>query len=303
MQQRYFMKLSIIIPVFNVERTLQRCIESVQRQSFQNFEMILVDDGTKDRSGKIADEMAADDNRITVIHQSNQGLSEARNTGINKARGEYITFIDSDDFIGENTYEDLFNIIKEHPEYDILEYSVIERYGSNKQNHLSLKDTCYYDMKDYWLQARAYRHTYAWNKIYKRELFSNVRFPKGKTFEDVHTLPLLLDNAKIVATTSTGTYFYCYNQQGITKNAKGADLTNLLEAHSDYIRRTKNVDKDYYAHVLNIQIDVYEATHGLPTLPVLPYWGTLKLSFLHLIGLKRLCKLYQFIHKIARRSH
>lgn len=80
------MKLSIIIPVFNVERTLQRCIESVQRQSFQDFEMILVDDGTKDRSGKIADEMAADDNRITVIHQSNQGLSEARNTGIDKAR-------------------------------------------------------------------------------------------------------------------------------------------------------------------------------------------------------------------------
>ena len=72
------MKLSIIIPVFNVERTLQRCIESVQRQSFQDFEMILVDDGTKDRSGKIADEMAADDNRITVIHQSNKGLSEAR---------------------------------------------------------------------------------------------------------------------------------------------------------------------------------------------------------------------------------
>lgn len=85
------MKLSIIIPVFNVERTLQRCIESVQRQSFQDFEMILVDDGTKDRSGKIADEMAADDNRITVIHQSNQGLSEARNTGIDKARGKYIT--------------------------------------------------------------------------------------------------------------------------------------------------------------------------------------------------------------------
>ena len=87
------MKLSIIIPVFNVERTLQRCIESVQRQSFQDFEMILVDDGTKDRSGKIADEMAADDNRITVIHQSNKGLSEARNTGIDKAQGKYITFM------------------------------------------------------------------------------------------------------------------------------------------------------------------------------------------------------------------
>ena len=215
------MELSIVIPIYNVERTLQRCIDSVLGQSFQDFEMILVDDGSKDNSSVMADEIAQSDSRISVIHQSNQGLSAARNTGIKVAKGKYITFIDSDDFIAQDTYKGIIDLLNAHPEYDILEFSVIERYGSKAQNTLILDDCVYQNKQEYWLKGQAYRHTYAWNKIYKRELFTNIEFPKGKNFEDAHTLPKLMAIAKTIATTSRGTYYYCWNNEGITANELG----------------------------------------------------------------------------------
>lgn len=302
MQQRYFMKLSIIIPVYNVEKTLQRCVESILNQSFQDFEMILIDDGSTDHSGKIADEMAAKDQRVRSFHQPNGGLSDARNTGISHAKGEYITFADSDDFIGEGTLEPLMQTLATHREYDILEYSVMEHYGGKCQSMRTLPDKVYTDMKEYWLKGKTYCHTYAWNKLYKRSLFETIRFPKGKTFEDALTLPLLLQKTKVVATTRKGTYYYCHNAEGITENAAGKDLENLLEAHIGYITATGNVDAEYYAHILNIQLDVYEGTGNEPKLPLLPFKGTIKLRILHLIGLKRLCKLNRLFHKTIRNA-
>ena len=171
------MELSIVIPIYNVERTLQRCIDSVLGQSFQDFEMILVDDGSKDNSSVMADEIAQSDSRISVIHQSNQGLSAARNTGIKVAKGKYITFIDSDDFIAQDTYKGIIDLLNAHPEYDILEFSVIERYGSKAQHTLILDD-CVIKQTEYWLKGQAYRHTYAWNKIYKRELLPILNFQR-----------------------------------------------------------------------------------------------------------------------------
>ncbi len=297
---RYFMRLSIIIPIFNVEETLERCLESVLRQSFQNYEVILIDDGSKDNSRKIAKQFMKSDDRFSLISQSNQGLSAARNVGLELAKGEYVTFIDSDDFIDENLYERLMPVLEKHPEYDFLEYSVKERYGSPHSTYLMLKDREYQDMDVYWLESKAYCHTYACNKIYKRELFSEVRFPIGKNFEDVFTLPLLLKRCKVVATTSLGTYYYCYNPNGITGTAKGRDLKNLLQAHLQYLRAGNKTDATYYAHILNIQLDVFEATNSAPIIPILPYHDTLKLKLLHLIGIKNLCRLNRFIHRISK---
>ena len=297
------MELSIIIPVYNVEKTLGRCIESVIRQSFQNFEMILVDDGSKDNSATMVDEIARTDNRISVIHQSNQGLSVARNAGIKVAKGRYITFIDSDDFIAQDTYKSVMELLKAHPEYDILEFSVIEKYGSKAQHPLILDDCVYQNKQEYWLKGQAYLHTYAWNKIYRRELFTDIEFPKGRNFEDAHTLPKLMTAAKTIATTSLGTYYYCWNDAGITANANGQDLTSLLEAHLAYINGNNKIDATYYAHVLNIQLDVYEATKAVPLLPIRPFYGNLKLTLLHLLGIKCLCKLNTLFHKTIKPSH
>lgn len=297
------MELSIIIPVYNVEKTLGRCIESVLRQSFQNFEMILVDDGSTDNSVTMVDEIARTDNRISVIHQCNQGLSAARNTGIKAAKGKYITFIDSDDFIAQDTYKGVMELLNAHPEYDILEFSVIEKYGSKAQHPLILDDCVYQDKQEYWLKGQAYRHTYAWNKIYRRELFADIEFPKGKNFEDAHTLPKLMAAAKTIATTSLGTYYYCWNDVGITANANGQDLTSLLEAHLAYINGNNEIDATYYTHVLNIQLDVYEATKAMPLLPIRPFYGNLKLALLHLLGIKCLCKLNTLFHKTIKPNH
>lgn len=295
------MKLSIIIPVYQVENTLASCVKSVLGQSFRDYEMILVDDGSTDASPQICDHLAKADRRIRVIHQRNSGLSAARNTGIAKAHGEYITFVDSDDSIAPDTLHQLMTLINVHPDYDLLEYPVYEHFDHPFNRHLlQFAPREYEDMHEYWLKGKAYCHTYAWNKIYRRTLFDHVRFPVGKVFEDVFTLPRLLQQCRIVATTDVGLYYYHWNPAGITALATGKELTDLLEAHMRVLPSVH--DADYYAHVLNIQLDVYELTGHDPVLPVLPYRKTYKQRLLHILGLKRLCKLNKTIHTLMKRG-
>ena len=297
------MHLSIIIPIYNVEDTLRRCLESVLTQTDERMEVVLIDDGSTDFSGQIAEEMTTNRENCRLIHQENKGLSAARNAGIAVATGDYLTFVDSDDFVAEGTYDALLAVVATHPDYDILEYPALLHYGSKtKQRLLSFTDTTIGSIRDYWLSG-AHLHTYAWNKLYRRELFTDVRFPEGKVFEDVYTYPFLLQRAKVVATTSVGLYYYCQNDKGITAQAGGKELIDLLKAHLKHLKQWGELTPAYYQSLVNIQIDVYEATHADPILPVLPYNGTLKLFLLHLIGLKRLCQLTQFFHKIRKINH
>ena len=297
------MKLSIVIPIYNVEDTLRRCLESVLAQVDETMEMVIVDDGSTDSSAVIAEEMTAGRTECRLIRQTNKGLSAARNAGIEVATGEYITFVDSDDFVAEGTYSALRAVLDGHPTYDILEYPVMEHYGHpTKQHLLTFPDAVVGSIRDYWL-CGAHLHTYACNKLYRRELFADIRFPEGKAFEDAYTYPLLLQRARLVATTSMGLYYYCQNDRGITARAGGKELNDLLEAHLKHLKLWGELTPEYYQALLNIQMDVYEATHADTVLPVLPYKGTLKLFVLHLIGIKRLCQLNQFIHRIRKRNH
>ena len=302
------MKLSIIIPVYRVEATLNRCIESVVAQDFGDYELILVDDGSPDGCPQMCDEWAAKDRRIRVIHKVNGGLSDARNAGIDIAQGDYLTFIDSDDYIAEQTLAPLMQKLIEQPDIDILEYPAYVFYGSPKQHLLAFQgDTTYHDMNDYWYKGQAYQHSYAWNKIYRAELFHNVRFPKGIIFEDMHTLPRLLKQTKTVVTTSQGCYYYCMNDAGITATADGNALRMLLQPHVEIIRNSLRRDRDfqtYYLHVLNIQMDVYEQTGDVPILPdhhlkASNFKGVqrLKATALNILGINRICKVNKFIHK------
>ncbi|MBW4714061.1 glycosyltransferase family 2 protein [Prevotella denticola] len=296
------MKLSIIIPIYNVEDTLRRCLESVLGQMDDRMEVIIVDDGSTDTSGQIAEQMTGGRTDCRFIRQANKGLSAARNAGIEAATGEYITFADSDDLVAKGTYTALLAVLEEHPAYDILEYPIMEHYGHpTKQHLLTFPDAVVGSIRDYWL-CGGHLHTYACNKLYRRELFADIHFPEGKAFEDAYTYPFLLQRAKVVATTSVGRYYYCHNDRGITAQAGGKELTDLLEAHLTHLHLWGRLTRDYYQALLNIQMDVYEATHAVPVLPVLPYKGTLKLFVLHLIGLKRLCQLNRFIHRIRKRS-
>ena len=315
MQNIYYlciMKLSIVIPVYQAENTLTRCLDSIANQSFRDWQAILVNDASTDNSRAICNDYVKRDRRFQVVHLNhNGGLSNARNVGISKARGEYITFVDSDDYIADESFKTLFEIINTNSDYDFLEYPINEHYGSKKKRLLQFQCKEYTDMLTYWLEGEAYKHAYAWNKIYKLELFKGVRYPKGKVFEDVFTLPAILKKCKRVATTDVGLYYYCFNPNGITETANGKDLSNLLEAHTRALadirksmRRRKNKEeinhylKDYYAHVLNIQLDVYrELGKTSKYFPILPFKHTFKLRLLHLIGLKRLCQLHKTFHR------
>lgn len=291
-------KLSIIVPVYRVEATLDRCLTSVVSQSFADFEIILVDDGSPDRCPQICDEWAVRDERIKVIHQANAGLSAARNTGLTLAQGEYLTFIDSDDYIAEGTLE---AVMGEMADNDILEYPVWCFFGSHHQSLLSFESKSFSDMHEYWLQGRAYLHTYAWNKIYRRHLFQTVRYPVGKVFEDAYTLPLLLHHARQVKTSDKGLYYYCWNKEGITALARGKELRMLLDAH---LTSGMPMDDRYYMHLLNIQMDVYELTGDAPTLSyrrIKPFGNikqVVKAIALNILGIKGICKTNKIIHKL-----
>jgi hypothetical protein len=187
-------------------------------------------------------------------------------------------------------------LLAQHPEYDILEYPI--------EGRLPLEQKTYDDMKAYWLEGEAYRHTYAWNKIYKRSLFKNIRFPIGKVFEDVYTLPLLLRIATTVATTNVGCYHYCYNPNGITAQADGNALAQLLEAH---LQSGMPIDDKYYLHLANIQSDVWERTKHpilLPTrkLNTQLFHGKekIKATTLNILGISILCRINKFIHLIKK---
>lgn len=293
------MKLSVVIPVFHVEQTLDRCVQSVLQQQVADMQVILVDDGSDDRCPLLCDQWALRDQRVSVIHQPNGGLSEARNAGIRQATGEYLTFVDSDDFLAPDTYAPLLSLLAKHPEYDLLEFPC---------SRLQLSDSRYSDMNDYWLHGRAYLHTYAWNKLYRRQLFSNVRFPSGKVFEDVFTLPLLLRHCHVVATTSQGFYHYTVNPEGITCKAGGPELLMLLEAHLNVLKSGfPKADDDYYMHVVNIYMDVRERLGRAPSLPprnvsplrVSDIKQKVKAFILNTLGINSLCQINQVIHKVS----
>jgi len=234
------MKLSIIIPVYHTQDTLERCVESVLQQSFANYELILVDDESPDECPRLCDEYAKKDGRIKVIHTPHGGLGKARNIGIKEATGEYITFIDSDDAIEEDTLQALMDELAEYPEVDILEYPIKERIGNpQRERTLSFEPKNYEDSLDYWFSERVYDHTYACNKIFRSEILKHgdARFPEGRSFEDVAFMPLILqlysDNSEtpVVRVTNKGLYLYHWNKDGITAQAKGMDMLCLYGAN------------------------------------------------------------------------
>ena len=303
------MKLSIIIPVYRVEATLNRCVESVLNQNLDDFEVILVDDGSPDKCPQMCDDWAEKNANIRVVHKPNGGLSDARNAGVEKAQGDYITFVDSDDYIAADTYQPLLATLALKTDVDIIEFPIYEHFGSKKQNLLKFAaEKEYTDMDDYWYSAQAYKHTYACNKIYRRELFDDVRFPVGIAFEDANTLPLLLKKARKVMTTDTGLYYYCYNPSGITATADGEALSKLLQAHLAVINSSTRRDavfQQYFMHVLNIQMDVFELT-GQPILlenrkvniSVLKGKQKIKGFVLNLLGIRHLCITNRIFHYI-----
>lgn len=211
------MKLSIIVPVYNVEKHLERCVQSILAQGLTDYEVLLIDDGSTDRSGVICDELQGQYDNIIVIHQANGGLSAARNTGIEAAKGAYITFVDSDDELSPNTLLPNMEHLTAHPGIDMLEYPVEVHADSPQAYRLSFPDeTQHADLFADWIRREGYLHCYAWNKIYRATLWSDTRFPVGAYYEDTAVMPTIIRQCQSIHYSSHGCYRYIMHAGTIT---------------------------------------------------------------------------------------
>ena len=224
--------ISVIVPVYNVEKYLDRCIQSIINQSFSNIEIILVDDGSTDNSGIICDNYKALDQRITVIHKENGGLSDARNCGLDIAKGDFIGFVDSDDWLDLDYYSTLYEIaIKDNS--DVVSCLYTRTSGNESLNDCRECESsvlCGDEGQIVFLESAikgGVTWVPCWSKIYKRSIIQNARFRKGKIYEDViFNWEILNMDIKMSCTSYSG-YYYFVNQNSITKSKFSEKMFDL----------------------------------------------------------------------------
>ncbi len=223
-------KISVIVPIFNVEAYLARCVDSVLGQSFRDFDLILVDDGSPDGSGAICDEYARQDARVRVIHQENGGLSAARNAGIDLALAEsgsrYLCFVDSDDYL-EKRYLEALLAAAEGLDCPVAVCGIQKTSGEPLDGG-DLKEPVRMDAMEYY--CRDEQTAVAWNKLYRKALFENVRYPVGRIHEDEFTTYRLLYAAGAVAVVASPLYAYFQNAAGITGGGWKPGRMDALDA-------------------------------------------------------------------------
>lgn len=219
--------VSVVVPVYKVEEYLNRCVDSILKQTYTSIEIILVDDGSPDNCPLICDQYASLDSRVLVIHQDNLGLSGARNAGIRIAKGEYIAFVDSDDYISANYISKLLNTCIR---YD-AELSMCS-FNCNMFPSIQVPDGLYsgYEILSKTLEFGEWWNVVAWNKLYKRNLLTDDFYPIGKINEDEFVFHSLVLKCDKIALCSDKLYFYCLNPNSITQSSVSIRNLDLVEA-------------------------------------------------------------------------
>lgn len=235
--------VSVVVPIYNVEDYLEKCIQSIQKQTYENLEIILVDDGATDRCGELCDEYARYDGRIRVVHKVNGGLSDARNAGIEIATGKYFVFIDSDDYIHPQMIELLYGSIKDQDaQIAVCGFQSVKEDEHVEQEKLQDVTTVLIekeeDRLEYFMEKTYGEFTVAWNKMYPAELFKEIRYPKGKIHEDEFTTYRLLEKVKRVAYIKEPLYYYVQRGSSIMGEAFNERRLHRLDAY--------NIRLDYY---------------------------------------------------------
>ena len=223
--------ISVIVPVYKVEQYLERCVDSIINQTYKNIEVILVDDGSPDNCGNICDRYALQDERIRVIHKENGGLSDARNAGLAIARGEYIAFVDSDDWIESNYLLRMYETIIE-TQSDICECGILKTTG--EEVHRKNNDM----VPVVYRTAEALKrlicdntfHQYVWNKLYHRNVVGDIRFPKGKINEDEFWTYQVFGNAKRIVKIPDVLYYYFQRPNSIMGTTYSVKRLDAIEA-------------------------------------------------------------------------
>ncbi len=230
--------ISVIIPVYRVEEYLRRCVDSVLAQTYRETEIILVDDGSPDGCPAICDSYAARDRRVCVIHQENQGLSGARNSGIEKAEGQYLAFVDSDDYLDPEFLEELYRACKETDSdmsvcpWEYVRGEAISKKGSGKTEVYTGRQ-----MMEKLCEPDGACFVVAWNKLYRRELFEGIRYPVGRIHEDEATTYKIYDRITRAAYVDRPLYGYFVTPSSITRgfNPKRADWVRAVAERLDFL--------------------------------------------------------------------
>lgn len=250
--------ISVIVPIYNVEQYLCRCVECLTAQTYKNLEIILVDDGSPDNCPQFCEAYAKKDSRIKVIHKKNGGLSDARNAGMTIATGEYISFIDSDDYVSNDFIETLYNTLLSENS-DIVECSVVKFYedGHFDEYKDDLNITSYNTEESLSkLIAENPFKQHVWNKLYKTDLVSGVPYAVGKLNEDEFWTYQIFGQAKKVTRFNKTMYYYFQRQSSIMGNTYNLRRLDALEGKAD---RQKYIEKYFPGLAAQAKIDLFES--------------------------------------------
>jgi len=264
--------ISIIVPVYNVETYLAKCVDSILAQTYTNLEIFLVNDGSSDCCGKLCDEYAKEDKRIKVIHKKNGGLSDARNVAIDVATGEFITFIDSDDYVTDDYIMTLYSLIEKYEcKVSIALYNTFVEGSKPKVVNRVYREDCQTNIKA--IEEMFYQEKYdtaSWAKLYHSSLFATgIRYPKGIVYEDLATTYLLIFQSDKVAFCNRRIYNYLLRRdsiEGSSFSSKKMDsalkVCELMESHLDILGKVMQAYQcrmmSFFFHLLLKMPDGYE---------------------------------------------
>lgn len=236
--------ISIIVPIYNVGKYLPKCIESILNQTFKNFELILVNDGSTDNSGVVCDDYAKKDTRIKIIHKSNGGVSSARNAGLYVAKGEYIGFVDPDDYIDKNMYEKLYRLcIDNNSDIAICRFNrEINGKIQNKESTEEIIELNNMEAMNELFKGNLYRFSLC-NKLFSKKCFNDVLFPEERIHEDLSTTYKLFANSKKAVYINYCGYIYVRRENSILTSTYNEKRLQAFIAWDEII---EFIDKNYY---------------------------------------------------------
>ncbi|MDR3151284.1 MAG: glycosyltransferase [Holosporaceae bacterium] len=275
-------KISVIIPVYNAENFIERCLDSVTNQTLSQLEILCINDGSTDNSLRILEKYACRDSRITVINQENFGPGAARNAGLAAASGEYLGFVDSDDWIGENFFEKLYEIAHTY-EADVAATNIIRAYPSGRRrNKVTVRENnVYSSISDKFAVTQTPRMCYIYNKIYKADFIRklNITFRAGVCFEDIDFSVRALFFAKRLATTSEAIYYYAVNKLSMTRSKETDKIVRDLLLSREIITDFAEKHGVYFDNKYQMKRKIRYSLLGICLLEI-HEWNTAKKFYL-----------------------